>query len=188
MRGDGPADRRGAAGVELHFSLAEPPYRDMPLGALSDPFTIEVEVAAPDFLQRYLSLLTLLGLLLLLLALAWYTRFRLTLPRDFRLATAGGPSGPFTAHPLGEPPLFRKLAGLDSERPVEAPGSPEPLGWVRPLGAELYAFRPPAGARGVQQEEGGAARRALRRTDLRHRGPPQLPLPGIRRGVSGLPR
>ncbi|MBI1354239.1 MAG: hypothetical protein GC160_07825 [Acidobacteria bacterium] len=145
----------GTAGVELHFSLAEPPYRDMPLGALSDPFTIELEVAAPDFWQRYWSLLTLLLLLLLLALLAWYTRYRLTLPPDFRMAPAGAPGGPFLPQPLGEAPLFRKLAGLDSELPFETPGSPAPLGWVRPLGRDLYAFRPPQGAHGLQQEDGG---------------------------------
>jgi len=144
----------GPAEVGLHFSLAETPYRDMPLGALSDPFTVKLDIAHPDFWQRYWSLLTLLLLLLLLALLAWYTRYRLTLPPDFRAAPGASPQGPFTPQPLGEAPLFRKLAGLDAEFPIEAPGNQTPLGWIQPLGDDLYAFRPPADARELQQQVG----------------------------------
>ncbi len=144
----------GSAGVELHFSLAETPYREMPLGALSDPFTVKLEVAQPNLLQRYWSLATLLLLLLLLAALAWFARYRPTLPPDFRAASAPGPQGPFTPLPLGDAPLFRRVAALESELPMEAPGGQSPLGWFRPLAGDLYAFRPPAGARAVQQQVG----------------------------------
>lgn len=145
----------GSAEVELHFSLAETPYRDMPLGVLSDPFTVKLEVAEPDILERYWSLATLLLLLVLLALMAWYTRYRLTLPPDFRAAPGAGPDGPFTPQPLGDRPLFKKLAGLDSELRLEAPGNQTPLGWIRPLGDELYAFRPPSAARELQQHVGG---------------------------------
>jgi hypothetical protein len=128
----------GSVRLPVRFRLMQSPYHQLPV---VDDFTLDFEVAAPGFWERYMSLLVL-GLIAVLTALMWwYLRFRPSLPDDMRVAVDGDPSGTV----IREPSLASRLLALRSDRAVYAAGGAR-LGAIRPVARALYQLKPDGGA------------------------------------------
>lgn len=137
-------DTRLAYGVQVGFLLGESPYQQFK-SQVFEPFTLMARIAPPNAVQSIAQWLLPL-LMLLMLALWWYSRFRPRLPEDLMVAL-GAPQSPqaIARQPLGHPTLASRLLGLIRERPVSTGGNGPTLGWLRPDGDQLYGFRPAAG-------------------------------------------
>jgi hypothetical protein len=142
-------DRGPVVEVPLQFEIMEPPYDSLQsVRPVAVPWSLKARIAPPTFVEKYGSWLAIaLGLLALLL-IAWYTRYRATVPPTLRWAVAKGnsPSAPVPAM-LGDGPLIPRLLGMKVSRVayVDVAAGAWELGKVRPVDADLYEFVPAAG-------------------------------------------
>lgn len=135
-----------ASHLALVTTLQDDPYDEF---GVIQPYTLKVSIAPPTFLEKWHGLLWSALLLLLLLALFWYSRARPEIPPDLAYAVGreDAPSLSLLPQPLEERSLWARLLGLGSERPVVAPAEDRLLGRVKPVNAELFQMRPARGTR-----------------------------------------
>lgn len=129
-----------ATDLSVQFKLLEAPYDSYQ--AIS-PFTFKVLLGPPTWTQKYSAWLGGLLALLILALQFWYQRFRPEVPYNLRSSSGNPERG---LEPLGAGSLVRRFLGLIVDRPVLLDSGSYTAGWVRPINAELYQFRP---ARGV---------------------------------------
>jgi hypothetical protein len=121
----------------LRLTLLESPYDGL---RVIEPFTLKALIAKPGRLETWGPWLLALLLLLALLTLLWHLRNYPTIPDDLGFVVAREGS---TLVPRAFPPAspWARLLALTSERPVTVTGEEAPLGWLRPVDAELYQLR-----------------------------------------------